>query len=448
MATAEPAEVHYALNGHVHIAYQVMGRGPVDLVLFNTSNLSIDSMDEEPSIARFHRRLASFSRLIRFDRRGLGLSDPVAPANPPTLEECAEDALAVMDAAGSQSAGVFSGASTPDAILLAATNPTRVSHLVIFNGTARVLRAPDYPFGIPQRIVDQFMDVVTQTNAVEQGIDDLAIMNPSVAGDPAYRAWWVRAGRRGASPALAQAMMRVQYYSDVRALLPLVRVPTLVLHRRDYSVIRPDHGRYLAEHIPEARFVELPGADSHYWVGETESMLAEIEEFLTGTRHAPEPDRVLATVLFSDIVNSTVQAAAIGDRAWGAQLDRHDAMVRRQLERFRGREIKTMGDGFLAVFDGPARAIQCGSAIRDGAKQMGIDVRVGLHAGEVELRGDDIGGMTVNIGSRVAALAEGGQILVSRTVVDLVVGSCIEFEDRGEHDLKGVPGSWRLFAVA
>lgn len=444
---AESAEVHYALNGDVHIAYQVMGNGPVDLLLFTGMNLSIDSMDEEPSIARLHRQLASFSRLIRFDRRGLGLSDPIAPASPPTLEESAQDALAVMDAVGSPSAAVFSGDSAPAAISMAVMNPTRVSHLVTFNGTARVLRAADYPFGIPEDIVDRFIRVVTKTDAVEQGVDDVVMMNPTVADDPAYRAWWVRSGRRGASPALAQAMMRAQYYSDVRALLPLVQAPTLVLHRRDYSVISSDHGRYLAEHIPGARFVELPGADSHYWVGETQAMLAEIEEFLTGTQHVPEPDRVLATVLFTDIVNSTAQAAAVGDRAWGTRLERHDSMIRRQLERFRGREVKTMGDGFLAVFDGPARAIQCASAIRDGARQLGIEVRVGLHAGEVELRGDDIGGMTVNIGARVAALAEGDQILVSRTVVDLVVGSGIEFEDRGEHELKGVPGRWRLFAV-
>ena len=444
---AESTEVHYALNGDVHIAYQVMGHGPVDLVLFTGMNMSIDSMDEEPSIARFHRRLASFSRLVRFDRRGLGLSDPVAPSSPPTLEEWTEDALAVMDAVGVQTAALLSGGAAGGAITMAATHPGRVSHLVFVNGTARTLWAPDYPLGIPAEVLDRFINTVVKTDAVEQGVDDLVLLNPSVADDPAYRAWWVRSGRRGASPALAQAMMRAHLYYDVRALLPLIQAPTLVLHRRDFAVTRPDHGRYLAEHISGARFVELPGADSDYWVGETDEMLGEIQEFLTGTQHTPEPDRVLATVLFSDIVNSTAQAAAAGDRSWGTRLDRHDAMVRRQLERFRGREIKSMGDGFLAVFDGPARAIQCASAIRDGARQLGIDVRVGLHAGEVELRGADIAGMTVNIGSRVCDLAEANQILVSRTVVDLVVGSGIDFEDRGEHSMKGVPGTWRLFAV-
>jgi class 3 adenylate cyclase len=443
-----PSEIRYAMNGDVHLAYQTLGEGPPDLLLLTGVNVSIDSMEEEPSVARFHRRLASFSRLVLFDRRGLGLSDPVSPASPPTLEQWAEDALAVMDAAGSESAAVLAGASSPEALLMTATHPKLVSHLVLVNSSARILRAPDYPFGVPRDVIDRYIDTVTRSDALEQGFDDLAIMNPSVAGDPAFRDWWVRAGRRGASPAMAKAVMLTDWSSDARALLPLIQVPTLVLHRRDFQVLRTDHGRYLADHIPGARYVELPGADALYWLGDTASMLAEIEEFLTGTHRPPEPDRVLATVLFTDIVDSTAQAAAMGDRAWRDRLDQHDAMVRRQLQRFRGREVKTTGDGFLAVFDGPARAIECAVALRDGATQLGIGVRAGLHTGEIELRGDDIGGVSVHIGARVAALAGAGEVLVSRTVTDLVVGSGIQFEDRGDRELKGVPGSWRLFALA
>lgn len=440
-------ETRYARSGDASIAFQVMGTGPQDLLLVLANHISIDSMDDEPSLARFHRRLASFCRIIRFDRRGVGLSDPVLPSDPPTVEQLVEDAVAVLDAAGSGAATCFSDGPCGEAIVMGATHPARIDRLVLVNASARVIRAPDYPFGIPERLVTSFLETVTRPDALEQGVDDLAVLNPGVAGDPAFRSWWVRAGRRGASPSVAQAILRVRWNTDVRPLLPLVRVPTLVLHRRDYLTLRPEHGRYLAEHIPGALYRELPGADNLYWVGDTDLMLEEIEEFLTGARHAPEPDRVLATVLFTDIVASTAQASALGDRAWRDRLDRHDAMVRRQLERFGGREIKTIGDGFLATFDGPARAIQCACAIRDGAVQLGIEVRAGLHTGEVELLGDDVGGMTVNIGARVAALAGPGEVLVSRTVADLVVGSGLGFSERGQHELKGVPGVWTLLAV-
>jgi class 3 adenylate cyclase len=411
------------------------------------NHISIDSMDDEPSLARFHRRLASFSRVIRFDRRGVGLSDPIAPSDPPTLEQLAEDALAVMDAAGSSSAACFADGPCAEAVLMAAAHPERIDRLLLVNSTARVMRAPDYPCGIPEHLVEAFLDNVTKPDAVEQGVDDVALLNPTVAGDQAFRTWWVRAGRRGASPSVAKAILRVKWTADVRQFLQLVQVPTLVLHRAGYAVLRPDHGRYLAEHIPGALFRELPGTDNLYWVGETDLMLEEIEEFLTGTRHRSEPNRVLATVLFTDIVDSTTQASGLGDSAWHDRLERHDAMVRRQLERFGGKEIKTIGDGFLATFDGPARAIRCACAIRDGVEQLGIDVRAGLHTGEVELLRDDVGGITVNIAARVVNFAGAGEVLASRTLADLVVGSSIEFEDRGEHELKGVPGWWRLFAV-
>jgi class 3 adenylate cyclase len=441
------AETRYAQSGDANIAYQVVGDAPRDLLVFHAGNISIDSMDDEPSMFRFYRRLASFSRVIRFDRRGLGLSDPLVPSNPTTMEQLVEDALAVLDAAGSRSAACFADGPCGEAILMGATHPDRITRLVLVNATARIMRAPDYPFGVPEPIVTHFLETVTRTDAVEQGVDDLAILNPSLAGDSAFRSWWVRSGRRAASPAVARAILGVKWLADVRPLLPQVRIPTLVMHRKDYRAIGLDHGRYLAEHIPEARFRELPGADNLYWVGDTELMLEEIEEFLTGTRPAPEQHRMLATVLFTDIVDSTAQASALGDRAWRDRLDLHDAMVRRQLERFSGREIKTIGDGFLATFDGPARAIQCAVAIRDGATQLGLEVRAGLHTGEIELHGEDIGGMTVNIGARVAALAGPREVLVSRTVADLVVGSGLAFSERGEHELKGVPGTWTLLAV-
>lgn len=445
--TAVP-RTRYASSGDVHIAYQVLGQRPLDLLLFTAANVSIDSMDEEPALVRFHDRLLTFSRLIRFDSRGLGLSDPLAQSELPALEQWVDDAVAVLDAVGVRSAAVLVDLdSASKAIMLAATHPDRVSRLVIINGTARVQAAPDYPFGVPAEVLDMFLGAVTKPDAVEEGFDDLALFAPSVQDDPAFRSWWVRAGRRSASPSTARAILRMHFLADVRELLPLVRAPVLVVHRGDCLTIRSEHGRYLAEHIPDASYLELPGQDSLYWVGATEEMLAEIEQFLTGTSQAPEPDRVLATVLFTDIVGSTGQASAMGDRAWRDRLDSHDAMVRRQLERFRGKEVNTTGDGFLATFDGPARAIQCACALRDGAQQLGVVVRVGLHSGEVELRGDDIAGISVHIGARVVAIAEPGEVLVSRTVADLVAGAGIEFDDRGERELKGVPGSWRVYAV-
>jgi class 3 adenylate cyclase len=444
---ADP-EIRYAKDGDVYIAYHVLGVDSPDLLAFSSAMLPIDSMNDEPSLARFHDRLASFRRLIRFDVRGVGLSDSVTPSNPPTLEQWMQDAVAVMDAAGSERAAVFAPRdSSLEAILLAATHPDRVSSLIIVNGTARIPRAEDYPVGIPQRVLDRFLENNMEPDAVSRGIDILSHFAPSVAGDGTFRAWWNRAGNRGASPATARLIDRVKFQADVRALLPLVAVPTLILHRRDNTTIRAGHGHYLAEHIPDAKYVELPGADDLYWVGDTVGMLDEIEEFLTGARHGPEPDRVLATVVFTDIVGSTEHLAEVGDRRWRDLLDRHDRAVRRQLERFRGREIKMTGDGVLATFDGPARAVLCARAIRDAAGQLGLQVRAGVHMGEVEVRGEDVGGMAIHIAARVAALAGPREVLVSRTVVDVIVGSGIETTDRGEHVLKGVPGSWRLFAV-
>jgi len=446
-SVAEIPETRYAESGGASIAFQVFGSGSTDLLVFHGGPLSIDDMDDEPALARFHRRLSSFSRVIRFDRRGVGLSDPLAPSDPPTMEQFVQDTIAVMDAAGSETAGCFFHGPGSDAILLATTHPDRVVRLVLMNASPRVLWAPDYPIGLPESIVTDLLETMAGPNAIDQGVYDLALLNPSLAGDTAFRSWWVPAVRRGASPAVAAAITRVAFTADVRPLLPLVRIPTLVLHRSQCLALGPEHGRYLAEHIPGSEYRELPGADFLYWVGETGLMLEEIEEFLTGALQGAEPNRVLATVLFTDIVESTAHASALGDRAWRDRLDLHDAMVRRQLQRFQGTEIKTIGDGFLARFDGPARAIQCACAIRDGAAQLGIRVRAGLHTGEVELLGADVGGMTVNIGARVAALAGSGEVLVSRTVADLVIGSGIQLTESGEHELKGVPGMWKLLVV-
>ena len=440
--------IHYAKSGTVNIAYQVLGAGPPDLLVLSGVLLPIDSLDEEPSLARFHRRLASFSRLIRFDRRGVGMSDPVTPTGPTTLEQWGSDALAVMEAVGCRRTAILAATdSSPQAILLAASFPELVSHLVIVNGTARIARADDYPVGAPQRVLDRFLDVGMAPDALEQGYDQLSAEAPTMARDEAFRAWWDRAGYRGASPAMARAISAVDMKADVRAVLPHLRVPTLILHRRGDSMVRVGHGRYLAEHIPNSRYVELDGADNLYWVGDADIILDEIEEFLTGARSGPSSDRVLATIMFTDIVGSTARLAELGDRRWGEILDRCNAAVRRQLERFRGREVKTTGDGILATFDGPARAVAGALAIRDAAAQLGLDVRVGVHAGEIEVLGTDIGGMAVHIAARVAALAKPGQVLVSRTVVDLTVGSGLVFEDCGQHVLKGVPGRWRLYSV-
>lgn len=447
-AMAQSSAVRYARNGDVHLAYQVSGEQHPDLLMLSFGVLPIDSMDDERALVRFQDRLALTGRVIRFDARGIGLSDPVAASSPPTLEQWIEDALAVMDAAGSERAAVFAAAEAcAEAILLATTYPDRVANLILVNGTARLTAAADYP-GTSAEVVQRFLAVNLESDAVEKGFDHLARVAPSVASDPAFRSWWDRAGQRGASPATARAILAMRYRADVRSLLSSVRVPTLVLHRRDNVVVRVEQGRYLAEHIPGAKYVELSGADCLYWVGDTDPLLDEIEEFLTGARRGPQPDRVLATVVFTDIVGSTERLAEVGERHWRDVLDRHDEAVRRELERFRGRQVKTTGDGVLAVFDAPGRAVQCACAIRDATNAMGLTVRVGVHTGEVESRGDDISGMTVHIAARVEALAAPQEVLVSRTLVDLLAGSSFEFVDRGEHDLRGVPGRWQLFAVA
>jgi class 3 adenylate cyclase len=427
------------------IAFQVVGDGPLDLVYLTGALSHVDVRWEKLHIARFLGRMSSFSRLILFDRRGVGTSDRVPTDRLPSWEEWAEDLRVVLDASDSQRAALFAVVDGgPMAIAFAATYPDRTQALVLFNTTARHRIADDYPQGLQPDLLDFLISFREQAWGTE---DAAAGGFPSAAGDPAELAWLAKYMRATSNPRASAAQYRAESKTDVRFVLPSVRAPTLVLHRRDLVGLPIAMGRYLADHIVGARFIELSGSDGGPQLEDADLILTELEEFLTGIRPPSPVDRFLSTVLFTDIVDSTRLSSALGDRAWHARLDDHDQMVRRELKRFRGREIKTMGDGFLATFDGPGRAIECCRAIRDGARRHGIQVRLGLHTGEVEARGDDIGGITVNIASRVAAWAGPGEVLVSRTVTDLVAGSVIAFEDRGEHDLKGVPGSWKLFAV-
>jgi class 3 adenylate cyclase len=445
-AVIEPPETRYATTKEgLHIAYQVVSDGPLDIVMALDGPVLTEVVWDEPRAAGILRRLASFSRLVIFDRRGFGASDPIPASQYPTVEESMDDVGAVMDTVGSEQAAlVMVGHTGGDVgIPFAASYPERVSALVVINGSARVARSPDYPIGMPPHAQANILHGVEAWGSAV-GIE---VMAPSRADEAAFRAWYTRAMRLSSSPAMARANTARTFELDVRAILGQVRVPTLVLHAAANSYIRASHGRYLADHIPDARFVELP--DDGYILAalDPDPLVEEIEEFLTGVRQGPQPDRVLATVLFTDIVGSTEHATRLGDRQWRSLLDDHDALVRRQLERFSGRLVKTTGDGLLATFDGPARAVRCACAIRDGLKRLGIDIRAGLHTGEVELRGDDVGGVAVHLAARVQALAGPDEVLVSRTVTDLVTGSGIAFSDRGEHELKGVPGRWRLFRV-
>jgi class 3 adenylate cyclase len=436
--------VRYAQSGDVHIAYQVVGEDERDLVLVQGFMSHLDLAWENPELARMFRSLASFSRLILFDKRGTGLSDRSVGA--PTLEERMDDLRAVMDAAGSEHAvlmGISEGA--PMCLLFAATYPERTDALVLHGGMARSTEAPDYPWAPPaDGLVEAAQELVMP---VVYEAEDIDIWMPSLADDRQAKQWLARYRRAGVSPDGIQKIYETFLEIDVRHVLPTLRVPTLVLHRRGDRVVNRRAGEWMADQIPGARYVELPGQDHMPWVGDLDGVIEEIREFLTGVRVAPEPDRVLATVMFTDVVGSTERAVALGDRRWKETLDAHDEAVRQQLVAFRGREVNTTGDGFLATFDGPARAIRCGHAIADAARRLGVDVRVGLHTGEVEARGDDIGGVAVHIGQRVSAHAEPCEILVSNTVKDLVAGSGIEFDDRGPHELKGVPGTWTLYAA-
>jgi class 3 adenylate cyclase len=403
---------------------------------------------ELPPVARYFERIASFSRLLLFDKRGTGLSDPVAEV--PTLEQRIDDVRAVMDAAGSERASLM-GISEGGAMsaLFAATHPERVTSLVLYGAMARTTEAPDYPWASPADALRESAAEFIAPYWGQRGEVMAELFTPSVAdSDPEAFDTLARVQRSSASPAMIQQIFEMFLDVDVRAALPTVHVPTLVLHRRGDRVVNWRAAKAMAEQIPDARYVELEGVDHLPWAGDTEAVLGEIEEFLTGARSAPEPDRVLATVMFTDIVASTERADALGDARWRDLLSQYQDAVRRELARFRGREVKTLGDGSLATFDGPARAIRCGQAIVETAASLGLEVRIGLHCGEVELIGDDVGGIAVHIAARVGSLAAPGEVLASSTVKDLVAGSGIRFGDRGANRLKGIPDEWRLFAAA
>jgi class 3 adenylate cyclase/pimeloyl-ACP methyl ester carboxylesterase len=446
----EATDTEYASAGDGgHLAYCTWGSGPVDLLLMSGELISIDAMPDEPGYAACLDRLASFSRVVCFDQRGVGLSDPVPLGAPPTVEQWALDARAVLDAAGSESAVVFAATDAGMAgLLLTATHPERITRLVLFNAYARSLWAPDFPWGHEHETYESTADAVTDTKADGRTVDLLSILAPSVHLERPFRDWWDRAGHRGASPAVARAIWNAYSKTDTRPALAAIHVPTLVLHRADNAWTKAGNGRYIADNIENSTFVSLPGADDLWWVGDTDGLIDQLEEFVTGHPALARSNRMLAAVLFTDIVGSTEQAAALGDQIWREHLDQHDEAVTRQLVRFGGRLVKTTGDGVLATFDGPARAIHCALAICDAVGRLGLELRTGLHVGEVERRGEDVSGIAVHLAERIQAVAATGEVLVSRTVVDLVAGSGIGFRDRGEHQFKGVPGTWKLFAVA
>lgn len=435
----------YARSGDLHIAYQVVGNGPFDLVFAPPWVSHVELQWESPDKVRFIERLASFSRLIMFDKRGTGLSDRVPNDKLPSLEVRMDDLRAVMDAAGSQRAALFGLSEGGNlATLFAATFPDRTLALVLAHTFACRIWNPDYPWApTPEEREEECRQVEQEWG----NLMDVARYAPSKVGDPEFAAKLATIFRQSASPGAAVALLRMNTLIDVRAILPTIRIPTLVMHRTGDRDVKVAEGRYIAAHIPGARFVELEGDDHLPWIGDQDTFLDEMQEFLTGVRPPPQIDRVLSTVLFTDIVGSTEVASRLGDRAYRDLLGRHHAIARAEIARFRGREVNTAGDGFFATFDGPARAVRCAGAMRDALQPLGISIRAGVHTGEVELHGDDVGGIAVHICARVAAAAGTGEVLVSSTVKDLVSGAGLTFNDRGAHALKGIPGEWRLFAA-
>ena len=438
-------ETRYARSGEVHIAYQTVGDGPLDVVLVDQWFSNVDAQWEVPPLARLLERVASFSRLIVLDKRGTGLSDPVPLGGLPALEEWMDDIRTVLDAVGSERTAFLSGVGASYlTILFAATYPERTSALVLIDGYARLLGDEDYLPWLWREFPPQEGEEIRA--GWGQGIL-LKRLAPKEAEDPGLLRAFAAYERQSASPGMAKAMLQILYEGDVRRVLPAIRVPTLVIGHAKSPRIPVELSRYLGEHIPGARYVELPGEENLPWAGDQASLVSEVQEFLTGVRPHEEPDRVLATVLFTDIVGSTQRATDLGDERWRSLLSAHDRAVRQEMARHRGREIKSTGDGFLAVFDGPARAIRCAVGIRDAVRALGLDVRSGLHTGEVELTDAEVRGIAVHIGARISALAGPGEVLVSSTVKDLVIGSGIAFEDRGVHELKGVPEQWRLYGA-
>jgi pimeloyl-ACP methyl ester carboxylesterase len=437
-------ETRYASSEGVNIAYQVLGTGPYDLVFVLGWVSNIEGVWEEAAFARFLTRLSSFSRLILFDKRGTGLSDRVTEM--PSLEVRMDDVRAVMDAAGSERAALFGiSEGAPMCALFSATYPDRTSALIMAGGYARRTQAPDYPWGPTKEEYNAWIDQMRRDWGKPFGLDARA---PSVAHDQRFRDWWAHYLRISASPAAVVTLTRMNGEIDVRHVLPTIRVPTLILHCAGDRAIDIGGAKYMAQQIPQARLIELPGSDHFPWLTNADVVLGEIEEFLTGTRHATEPDRVLATVLFTDIVDSTKRAIEMGDQSWHRVLDEHDRTARRIVEQYRGSLVKATGDGILATFDGPGRAIRCALDFETAAAQIGLSLRAGLHTGEVERRDKDIGGIAVHAAARVMALSGPGEVLVSRVVTDLVAGAGLKFAHRGAHKLKGLPGRWDLFAAS
>ena len=436
----------YARNGDVSLAYDVYGDGDRDILVTFGWVGSFQSAWEVPAHARWMERLGGLGRVIVWDKRGTGLSERLPPDRLPTLEERMDDMSVVMDAAGSERAvlfGISEGASL--SAVFAASHPERTDGLVLLGGFARTLYDDDYDWAPTLEASEAFNEQVGATWGDNAWM--LKLWAPSVADDPLAKEQWNRMLVVGGTPTTAIAWLRMVQETDIRHVLPAIRVPTLVLHRVGDRIVTVEHGRYLAEHIPGARLVELPRAD-HLWWNEGDDIIDAIETFLGGETAAPDSERALATVMFTDIVDSTTRAAELGDRRWRDLVEEHDRLIRSRLDRYRGREVKTLGDGFLATFDGPGRAIRCAVDVRDAVRTLGLELRAGLHTGECEVSGEDIRGIAVNIGARVGARAEPGEVLVSQTVKDLVAGSGLDFDERGEHELKGVPGSWRLYSVA
>ena len=436
--------MRYALNGDVHIAYRTYGDGPVDLLFVPMWTSNLDIIGELPEIAKGIERISSFARLILLDRRGSGLSDRLCGMA--TLEEGIDDLLAVLDAVGSEHAAVYGfNESGPLCSLLAATHPTRVSHLILYGSFATTMWYPDYPWGQKPEDRDEQVKWIIEMWGL---LGSAAQLSPSSDKDRRFFEWAERWQRGSISRDALPEFFKIMEKTDVRHVLESIRVPTLVMHRKDDEIVPVDNGRYLAEKIPNAKYVELEGTHHIPFLGDWESLSDEIEEFITGGRRAREPDRVLATILFTDIVGSTEKATELGDKAWRQLLDNHDLTVRQRLDRWQGRLIKATGDGLLATFDGPARAIRCASEICSSLDSLGLEVRCGLHTGEVEVRGDDVGGIAVHIGARVMEKATPGEILVSGAIPPLIAGSGVRFEERGSHPLRGIDGEWPLFAVA
>jgi class 3 adenylate cyclase len=440
-----PPETRYARLQGDRIAYQVLGEGPPDLVVAPGSFGHLDIAWEDPAISLFFRTLASFCRLIIFDRRGTGVSDPLPPGPLPSWEAYAQELAAVLDEAGVQRAALLAEVDAgPTAILFAATQPDRVSALVLAHTTAKLVATADYPIGLPAEVAEA---LVAQVDRLWGSQALAAMVAPSRAGDQRFRRWFAKLNRAGANPRAAQGLLRALLEVDVRPALGLVQAPTLVLHRRGAQLIPLAHGRYLAEHLPHATFVELPGAGPTLVWETPELVLDHLEAFLTGVRRVAAPARVLATVLFTDIVGSTQRAAMLGDRRWRELLGVHDELAGRVVQEFGGRLVKTTGDGILATFDGPGRAIHAAAALAEELASVGVQLRAGVHTGEVELRDGDVAGIAVHVAARVMAAAQPGEVLVSRTVRDLVTGSDIALHDRGTRPLKGLAGSWQLFSV-